>query len=241
MNKNKTINLVADVIAPLAVILVTVALFFIFEPEEPGTLFWTNLVYTVFLEIILFAYISWLPSHGSSVAFKWMEGIYSVVYICISLIWMLIFSALLRHWCPIKLYFAGIAVLTVLWILVGALTLKVDNAHETSTATLADNRRRVDSVNSNADMLLQQFNLMVAAHPELNSVSQSVAALCRGLATLSPTVMADPTAAKRVNSICSELEDRLAEPVSDAFAANLKEYADKAFLTLNNLKKSVRK
>lgn len=233
--------MVADVIAPLAVVLVTIALFFIFKPEDPGTLFWTNLVYLPFLEIILFAYIVWLPAHGTSLALKWMCGIYSVVYICIALVWMLLFSVLLWHWLPIKVYFAVIAVITSLWILVGALSLKADNAHQTSVETLADNRRLVDSVNNNADMYLQQFNLLVMAHPELEGAAPQVTALCRALATLSPAVMADPNAARRINAICSEFEDILEESGSDMLSAKLKEYAGYSLIKLNQIKKSVRK
>lgn len=241
MKNNRTINLVADVIAPLAIVTVTVALFFVFQPEVPGTLFWTNMVYVSFLEILLLAYIVRLPAHGSTVALKWMCGIYSVVYISISLIWLLFFSLVLSRWCPIKLYFAVIAVLTVLWILACTLSLKVDNINETSIATLSDNRRQTDRINNHADMLMQQFRLMVTAHPELGVASQPVTALCRGLSTLSPAVMADPTAAKRVNNICSELDDKLSEPASDTLARSLKDFAERSLITLNQLKKSVRK
>lgn len=241
MNNQKTINLVADVIAPLAVILVTIALFFIFMPAEPGTLFWTNLVYSVFLEIILFAYIVWLPSRDSSIVLKWMSGIYSVFYIGIALVWMLLFSILLCHWLPIKVYFAVIMVLTVLWVLVGAVTVKVDNIDRISSASLADNRRQADYITGNAEMLLQQFNLLLVAHPELTYLSSPVTTLCRGLSTVSPAAMSDPIVASRIGAICSRLEGILAEPTSEEFASRLKEYAEKSIITLNTIKKSIRK
>ena len=238
MNNNK-IRILADVLAPFAVVMVTVALFFIFMPEEPGTLFWTNMVYSALLEIILFAYIVWLPSRGTSVALKWMCGIYSIFYICVAVVWMLLFSVLLCHWLPIKVYFAVIAVITGLWILLGALSLKADNTHHTSSATLADNRRRANEVSAEAEMFLQQFELLAIAHPELKHASISVRTLCRGLASLSPVVMAQPFASKRVKEICSGLEDILAEPVTDTYSPKLKDYADNSIIVLNNLKKSV--
>lgn len=240
-NKNKNIRLVADVIAPAAVILVTIALFFLFMPEEPGTLFWTNMVYTAFLEILLFAYIVWLPVHGTSLALKWMCGIYTVVYIAVSLVWMLLYGVLLCHWVPVKVYFAFIAVVTVLWIFVGALSLKVDNEHDTSTATLSDNRQRANEVNGSGEMYLQQFNLLRTLHPELGVASQAVTSLCRGLATLSPLVMANSNAAGQIRIIASGLGDLLAEPTSDEQAMRLKEFSDKSLITLNYLKKSVLK
>lgn len=241
MNKTKSINLIADVIAPLAVVLVTIILFFTFQPDEPGALFWTNLVYSVVLEIILLAYIIWLPAHGDSVALKWMFGVYSVLYVCISLAWMLLFSAVLSHWLTIRVYIAVIAVITVLWILVSALTKKTDNANENSTETLTENRRSVDRLNNNAEMLLEQFNLMTSLHPELKEASSSVTILCRGLSTLSPSAMSDSLAVKRVNSICSGLENMLNEPFSDKSAARMKEHAEKSIIILNNVKKSIRK
>lgn len=241
MKDQKTINLVADIIAPFAVISATVALFFIFMPTEPGKLFWTNMVYSVFLEVILFSYIAWLPKRGSSVVLKWMSGIYSVFYIGIALVWMLLFSILLHHWLPIKVYLAVIMVLTVLWVLVGALTIKIDKATDNSSVSLAANRRQADYIATNAEMLSQQFNLILMAHPELTYLSSSVTALCRGLSTVSPAVMSDPNFSRRVASICSGLEEILAEPVSENFAANLKEYSEKSIITLNSIKKSVRK
>lgn len=243
MNGRNTnnIRLIADVIAPAAIISVTIALFFLFMPEEPGTLFWTNLVYTAFLEVILFAYIVWLPVHGTSLALKWMCGIYSVVYIAISLVWMLLYGAVLHHWVSIKVYFAVIAVITVLWIFVGALSLKVDNDHDTSTAALSENRRRANEVNNCGEMYLQQFNLLLKLHPELSEASGPITSLCRSLASLSPVIMGNPNAARQIGNIGSELEDLLAEPVSEQLAARLKEFSDKSLITINYLSKSVRK
>lgn len=241
MSNKKTINLISDVLAPLAIIVVTIALFFTFQPEEPGTLFWTNLVYSVILEIILLAYIVWLPAHGDSVALKWMFGVYSVIYVCIALAWMLLFSIVLCHWVSIKVYYAVIAILTVLWILISAQSLKVDKSNETSTAILTENRKNLDHVSNNAEMMLQQFNLMLSLHPELREASSSVSSLCRGLMTLSPSAMGDTVAAGRVNNICSGLENLLNEQFSDTYPSKLKEYAEKSTITLNNIKKSIRK
>lgn len=228
-------------IVPIAVVLITIILFFVFQPEEPGTLFWTNLVYSVILEVILLGYLVWLPARGESVALKWMFGVYSVIYVCIALAWMLLFGLLLCHWMSIKVYFAVIAVLTVLWILISAQSLKIDKSNSTSTAILTDNRHKIDGVINNAEMLLQQFNMMASAHPELKSAYSSVSSLCRGLSTLSPTAMGDPMAAMRVNEICTGLEDVLNTPVSDSSAATIKDYADKSILILNNVKKNIRK
>ncbi len=238
----KNINLIADVLAPLAVIAVTIALFILFMPAEPGALFWTNLGYLVFLEIILFAYITWLPKRGSSVVLKWMTGIFSVFYIAAGLVWMLIFSAALSHWAPIKVYYAGIMVLTVLWIFVGTFTVKVDNDNNIAIETLSENRHRVDYVNGHADMLLNQFNMMRKAHgKELDGATGAVTSLCRGLSTLAPCAMSKPEVANRIIGICEGLEKMLSEPLAEDSSSRIKDYAEKSLITLNSLKKSIRK
>ena len=80
MNTSKTraINIFADVIAPLGVVGVTIALFLVFMPENAGSLYWFNLVFSSFLEILLFAYIVWLPRREGSVVLKWMFGTFTV-------------------------------------------------------------------------------------------------------------------------------------------------------------------
>ena len=242
MSNTKSINIFANVVAPLAVVIVTVALFFIFMPQEPGTLFWFNMIYTAVLETLLFAYIVWLPAQQGSVALKWMCGSFTLAYICIAFTWMLLFSLSTLHdmW-SLKVYFSVIAVLTVLWIFIGATTVKVDNIHETSVEALADNREKLNRVTAKADMLLERFNLKKRSHPELNQSSSAVTALCRGLATLSPTSMADASAAKRINNIISGLEEILDENVSGQMTSRLRDYAEESTIILNSIKKSIRK
>lgn len=242
MSNTKSINIFANVVAPLGVVLVTIALFFIFMPEEPGTLFWFNMIYTAALETLLFAYIVWLPARQGSVALKWMCGSFTLAYICIAVIWMLLFSLSTLHdmW-SLKVYFSVIAALTVLWIFIGATTVKVDNIHETSVEALSDNRSNLNRVIANADMLRERFKLRTKSFPELNPASSAVTTLCSGLATLSPTAMADASAAKRIKSIISGLEDFLDEPMSDQTASRLKDYADESIIILNSIKKSIRK
>lgn len=49
---SRRINLFADYVLPLATIVVTIVLFFLFCPEEETALFYVNMVYTVVLETI---------------------------------------------------------------------------------------------------------------------------------------------------------------------------------------------
>lgn len=243
MNTSKTraINIFADVIAPLGVVGVTIALFLVFMPENAGSLYWFNLVFSSFLEILLFAYIVWLPRREGSVVLKWMFGTFTVAYICLSFLWMLLFSLILVHWLTLKVYFSVIAALTVIWIFIGATTVKADNSAENSDAVLKHNRTKTDRVINRAEMLSDQFNLLKTIHPELTQASTSVNALCRGLATLSPSAMADDSAAKRINAIIAGLEEIFDGSASDLAPSRIKEYADQSIISLNSIKKAIRK
>ena len=241
MSKTKNIGIFADVIAPLTLILVTVALFLVFKPENAGTFFWFNMAYTSFLEILLLAYIVWLPRREGSVVLKWVCGTFSIAYICISFIWMALFGLLFTHWWSLKVYFSVIAILTAIWIFLSATTVKVDNINEVSNASLKSNRAKTDSVIKNAEMLLEQFNLLKSAHPELNQAYSSVTMLCRGLMTLSPSAMSEESTEKRINAIISGLEEIFYDPFSENTASRVKEYADNSMIILNGIKKSIRK
>lgn len=242
MKDQKKVNLIADIVAPFGVIAATIALFFIFIPAEPGPLFWTNLVYLVVLETILFAYIAWLPRQGSSVVLKWLTGVYTIIYIVVALIWLLLFSTLLYIWFPVKVYYAGIMVITALWIFISAITVKIDNHNEIAMVNLSDNRHRADVVTTQADMLISRFNLLIVTHGEkLKDASPHVISLCHGLSTISPVVMADSFSADRIIKICSDLEQLMSVPVSDEMANHLKTFSENSLLTLNSLKKSARK
>lgn len=243
MNEKKTnnIRLVADIIVPAAVILVTTAIFFLFIPEEPGTLFWSNLVYTIFLEFILLTYIVWLPAHGSSVVLKWVGGVNCMLYVATALVWMLIYGVLLQHWASIKIYYAVIAILTVFWLFASSLSFKVDNDHKTANETLSANRSRAEIVNSKGEMYLQQFNMLLGTYPELGMASGPVTSLCHNLSSMSPVIMGVPEAAQQINDICRKLEDLISEPASEDVAERLKNFSENSLLTINYLKKSVRK
>lgn len=241
IKNKKTINFLADVIAPLGVILVTILIFLIFMPQEPGILYWSDMVYTIWLEVLLFSYIIWLPRHGESVALKWMGSLYTMGYIGISVVWMIVFGLWLYPSWTIKVYFSVIAALFVLWLLICALSLKAENSYESSKDTLSNNRSQLDQVITTAEMLSQQFSLLASTRPELNTIKPSINALCRGLKTLSPTAMADPNASRRVTAICSHLEDNLTRINMDMSVAQIKEFADQSLIILNTIKNSIRK
>ena len=55
MNKNPFYTWLTPVLTGV----VTIACFFLFQPEEPTALFWINLVYTLLLEALFFGWLLW--------------------------------------------------------------------------------------------------------------------------------------------------------------------------------------
>jgi hypothetical protein len=136
---NKKINIIANIGLPVVVITVTIALFFLFKPETITSLFYINLCYVVFLEVIFFGYLNMLhiKTQDLSTPFFIVFGIYAFYYIIISVCWVLLYSLLLAHFFDsLKIYIAGIMILTLLWIIISVLTAQADSNYKQTTDKL---------------------------------------------------------------------------------------------------------
>ncbi|GAP71958.1 hypothetical protein SAMD00024442_20_47 [Candidatus Symbiothrix dinenymphae] len=83
---NKKINIVANVILPAVVIVITASLFFMFRPEETTTLFYLNLGYTIFLEAIFFGYINLMYSKIKSFSTPFY-AVFGILYYALFWVW----------------------------------------------------------------------------------------------------------------------------------------------------------
>ena len=129
MDKN-LINRIAAIGLPAAVVAGTVALFLMFRPGEPTALFYTNLAYLIFLELLFFGYIDVLylkKSEELSSPFLALFGVYTLYYTGAGLGWLILYSLALRLFLPMKIYVAGIIVLTLVWLVVSLVTARTDN------------------------------------------------------------------------------------------------------------------
>lgn len=243
MSKKRIINLIANIFAPSAVIIVTIVLFFVFGSEETGELFWSNLIFTIFFEVIFFAYTTWFPIFGTSIALKWVCGINTTIYLSSAIIWMLTYSIVLRNLLPLKVYFSIMAVITTLWIVLGAISFKADSKYSDSLSNIEKNRKRVDRVNEKGELFLNHFNNLTEGYPELISISDQVKTFCYSLKTLSPAVMSMPDVVRNINAICDNFEKTISGHITDISSAKnkIRECAEISLLQLNNLKKAIRK
>ena len=122
------INLMANVVMPVITLLTTIALAFLFQPEECGTLFYFNLCYILFLECIFFGWLSFLRSGTQEVStvFRIVTGVMAIYYVIIGASIMLVYSLILSHWVGIKWYIAVLFVLTLLWFILATLIAQAD-------------------------------------------------------------------------------------------------------------------
>ena len=120
------INKFTNVALPVVVMAITIALFFMFKPEESTPLFYVNLIFLLFLEVIFFAYfnLSNTKTEDSSTPFLAIFGIFCVYYIVLCFGWMLIYSILLKNipFMTLKYYIAVLMILTLIWILLSVIT-----------------------------------------------------------------------------------------------------------------------
>jgi len=127
---NKNVNIIASVVLPIVLIMITIALFIIFKPKETTSLFWINLFFAVFLEVVFFCFLNLLQikTKDLSTPFFAIFGIYCLYYIILVFSGMLVYSLILTHFTDShKIYIAVLLALTFLWIVVSVLTAQTNN------------------------------------------------------------------------------------------------------------------
>lgn len=140
--------MLSKVIMPIATILATIALFFVFRPQEATALFGFNLCYCVLLESLFFGWlgIARSKSDDTTPVLRAILGVWTGGYLIAGAGTMLIYSLILSETIELKYYIAAIIVLTILWLLVSALTADTDCNHhacETQLNSKRDDLRRI--------------------------------------------------------------------------------------------------
>ncbi len=116
------------VVVPLLTIAATVALAFVWtKPETRETLFFVNLGYGILLELIFFGFIAVVRAGRKKFtgAFYSIMGVCAVYYIASGAV-LILFSALM----PLKVYITALVILTLLWLIAGALIAETDARHK---------------------------------------------------------------------------------------------------------------
>jgi uncharacterized protein YhhL (DUF1145 family) len=239
---NKKINLLSNVILPLFVIVVTVALIFMFKPEETTELFYINLAFSILLECVLFGFLNILPikKDGVSTPFVAVFGMYSIIYVALGAVWMLGYSLLIsgvipeemirNPWLrmlyaflqsypvPLKIYVAVIAVLTVLWIGISLLTAQIDSNFKQSTDKLKADARTLNYYTQKITLLASRYEKLCAEKGlkyATDSGNRTVLERLKGkISFLTPNVLTDETAVSQLTALLGRCEDIIDETES---------------------------
>ncbi len=249
---NTKINTFANVVMPVSVIVITILLFFLFQPENSGALFYINLCYTVLLEGVFFGWLSLLRMGGNnfSVAFRAAMGICALYYVVAGFGWMLLYGLVLSAMLALKWYIALIIVMTLLWLVIGSLLAQTDNGYKESMEQLADDTQSISFFKAKADRLARRCEEVYAdkqlTYRTGTTMRTPVEKLSGKIAFITPNVLHSTNAVAQLNAILTQcadyidaLEQASAEQVPDA-ERKLLRYIDTAISDIDFLKNTAR-
>ena len=204
----KRISFFSEVLLPIVIYVVTIAMFFVFMPEEAGALFWVNLVYTLFLETLLFGWLIWVrksDTKDTSSLASIAIGMYGSYYIIAGVAVMVIYSVLVTLGVPIGMrwYIALLVILTLVWIIPAVLLAEADSSHKQNMEHLQQNNRQIMNFSA----------LMKSALNNAENLSQTQKTrLQQEIDSISPSRLNDASAAQLqgfINSVPSHDYDYL--------------------------------
>lgn len=160
---NKEISILANVLLPVCTMLATVGLFFLFMPEGPLRLFYTNFVLTLWLETVFFGYLAALrkDTEAFSVPLLAFLGVGAVYYIAVAGVWMLAYSLLLTGILSYKVYMAAHIIVCLAWLGTCILMAQQDNAYHERTAELQQMQKETEDFGQRANLLLSRYQTVL--------------------------------------------------------------------------------
>ena len=220
MLNNRKINTIAGIILPVVVMIMTAALFFMFKPQETTALFYINLCYVIFLEAVFFGYLNLFRAKTEdlsdlSTPYLSIFGVFSVYYIILGLVWLFVYSLILLNYMPLKLYAAGLMILTLLWILVSVLTEQTDSNYRQTVDRQKEQSQSLDFYSQKITLLASRYaKLCDEKGLKYETESNNRTALDRLMGKikfLTPNVLRNETATVQITSLLSKCEDIIEE------------------------------
>ncbi len=202
----KRINMLSGVVLPIATVVVTIALFFLFMPEEPTALFWINLCYTLLLEGVFFGWLAFMRKdiEGSSSWLGVTLGSYGMIY-CIAGVSVMLIYSILTAACgleiSIKWYVAILLVITLLWMIPAIFLTETDSNHELRQAELERNTTSVRNVSEELELLAKRYNDATE-----NKFKLDVDRVLREVRSLPPVRFSKPENVQELDKIVAELQ-----------------------------------
>lgn len=143
----------------LLTIVVTVLGFLVFAPEEPGKLFYVNLVYLIVLEGLFFGWFHMGKLKGDADQtpyFKVFVGIHTMYYLLVSIVWMVIYTAFLSEKVDLKIYLLVIAIISLIWIVLASIIGRQDTHYHAQQTQLEDTTMDIRAFRDELKVLAQE-------------------------------------------------------------------------------------
>jgi hypothetical protein len=143
----------------LLTIVVTVLGFLVFAPEEPGKLFYVNLVYLIVLEGLFFGWFHMGKLKGDADQtpyFKVFVGIHTMYYLLVSIVWMVIYTAFLSEKVDLKIYLLVIAIISLIWIVLASIIGRQDTHYHAQQIQLEDSTMDIRAFRDELKVLAQE-------------------------------------------------------------------------------------
>ena len=143
----------------LLTIVVTVLGFLVFAPEEPGKLFYVNLVYLIVLEGLFFGWFHMGKLKGDADQtpyFKVFVGIHTMYYLLVSIVWMVIYTAFLSEKVDLKIYLLVIAIISLTWIVLASIIGRQDTHYHAQQTQLEDSTMDIRAFRDELKVLAQE-------------------------------------------------------------------------------------
>lgn len=216
---SKRINLLADWVMPGAFLLVTIILFFVFQPQETTALFYVNMVYTLLLEVLFFGWLRFgrKGSSDTSMIFRLVSGTLSGVYVVVGFVIMLIYGLLLASVVALKFYIVTLVVLTLLFVVATVLIAQADSDNKEDEEKATADRLTVVSltarVNQLVDRCRQVYGDKGMTYKNENHLSTPIELLKPKISTLTPNVFRAAGNDSKFRNLLRECEEGI-----DAFA-----------------------
>lgn len=212
---NDKINTFSNAVVPGVVIVATVLLFFVFQPEGSGALFYLNLCYMVALEAVFFGWLALLREGGKhfSVAFRAAMGICALYYVVAGFGWMLLYGLLLCAFVALKWYIAVIVVMTLLWLIAGSLLAQTDSNYKESMERLADDTCSIGFFKAKAEQLCRRCEEVYAdrhlVYQTAANLRSPMEKLSVKIAFITPNVLRNSNAVAQLNIALAQCTDCL--------------------------------
>jgi hypothetical protein len=217
---SKKINLIANIILPIVVIAIIIALFFMFKPKETTALFYFNLGYTILLEAVFFGYLNLLYAKVKEFSTPLLAvfGVYAVYYVIIGFVFMLVYSLILSPFLPIKFYIAALMILTLLWVILSVLTAQTDSNYKETVEKLKDDTHTLNFYTQKINLLTNRYEKLCVERGlkyETDSNNRTTLDRLKGkINFLTSNVLSSDTAVSQLTSLFNKCEDIIEETES---------------------------